>query len=172
MDNRIDNGRYNPWPSTSICIVAVIQVAVSSVILFVWGWLLWGLAVYYHRYPKNHQVFAPEIWFFCIVLPVGFAVLGLVTSIGLWRLREWARQRTIFLSIVPVTVYTLLLLLHPQSLFGTQDSPGGLYAVGDIYGFVVGCLIAVLIPISIGWLVLFTRPSVKAQFRSGKEVRA
>lgn len=167
MDNKAHPLLHNPGPSTLIVFVALLQLLTSGAVLAFWGELLWGIVVFDRRYPKNHQVFAPAIWIFYIALPVCFALLGAISSIGLLRLREWARQRTVFLSVVPVSVYALLLVLRPVSLF-PPESGGGMYDIGGVPLFVVECLVAVLIPLSICWLTIFTWPSVKAQFRSGE----
>ena len=152
-------------PSASIVTVAVVQFLGSGAVLLGWGRVLWGLILFYRMYPRNHQVLASEIWIFFIALPIGFALLGVVTSIGLLFLREWARQLTILLSTVPVSVYALLFVLRPPSLFPPSPGPGGIFALGDIYLPIVGYLLVLLIPVSIWWLILFTRASVKAQFQ-------
>ena len=166
MENRDGAEPGAQGPSISVVLVAVIQFLVSAAILIFWGLNLWGLAIERYRYPSNHQVFEPEFWVFYIAAPVGFALLGLVTSIGLVRLREWARRRTIFLSVVPVSTYALLLIVRPASLFPPETGHGGIYAVGDIYLDIVAGLVAILAPVGIWWLVLFTRPNMKAQFQA------
>jgi hypothetical protein len=166
MENRRGGESGGQEPSVSVVLVAGIQFLVSAAALIFWGLNLWGLVVSYRRYPVNHERFEPEFWIFYIAAPVGFALLGLVTSIGLLRLREWARRRTIFLSVVPVSTYALLLIVRPASLFPPETGHGGLYAVGDIYLDIVAALVAILAPVSIWWLVLFTRPNIKAQFQA------
>lgn len=166
LDNRRGTRSGGPGPSASVVVVAGIQFLVSAAALIFWGLNLWGLVVSYRRYPSNHQRFEPEVWIFYIAVPVGLALLGLVTSIGLLRLQEWARRCTIFLSIVPVSTYALLLIMRPSSLFPPERG-GGIYAIGDVYLDIVGFLVAALAPISIWWLVLFTGPSLKARFQTG-----
>ncbi len=51
-----------------------------------------------------------------VVLPLCFSLLGLITSVGLFGLREWARKVAIFLSVAPVTICGLLLLLESGDL--------------------------------------------------------
>jgi hypothetical protein len=163
----VDKG-HQPPPATPTSVVAVVltQFLLSAAVLTFWGLELWGLVVFYRRYPTNHQVLGPSVWIFYIGLPVAFALLGIVTSLGLVRLREWARRSTIFLSVVPVATYALLLIIRPASLFPSARGHGGIYAIGDVYSYVVGFLVVILAVISIWWLVVFTQPGVKAKFQA------
>ncbi len=101
------------------------------------------------------------------VLPFCFSLLGVATSVGLFGLREWARKIAIFLSIAPVTICTLLVLLRPEAVF---PSDAGLqYAiltVGSLGIVMYEYMLVILIPVSVWWLVLFTRKNVRSQFRS------
>jgi|SRR5260370_4312925 len=101
-----------------------------------------------------------------VVLPLCFSLLGLITSVGLFGLREWARKVAIFLSVAPVTICGLLLLLRPDAIF--QPDIGLKYAiltVGDLGIVVYAWMFVILIPVSVWWLILFTRKSVRSQFR-------
>jgi hypothetical protein len=103
------------------------------------------------------------------VLPVCFSLLGVITSVGLFGMREWAWKTTIFLSVAPVTICGLLVLLQPEAIF--RPDAGIKYAiltVGDFGIVVYICMFVALIPVSVWWLVLFTRKSVRSQFRSQK----
>src|SRR5260370_15400018 len=104
-----------------------------------------------------------------VVLPLCFSLLGLITSVGLFGLREWARKMAIFLSVAPVTICGLLLLLRPDAIF--HPDIGLQYAiltVRDLGIVVYTCMFMILIPVSAWGLVLFTRESVRSQFRSDK----
>jgi hypothetical protein len=103
------------------------------------------------------------------VLPFCFSLLGVIASVGLFGLREWARKTAIFLSVAPVTICGLLVLLQPNAIF--QPDAGIKYAiltVGDLGIVVYVCMFVALIPVSVWWLILFTRESVRSQFRSQK----
>jgi hypothetical protein len=103
------------------------------------------------------------------VLPFCFSLLGTATSVGLFGLREWARKMTIFLSVAPVSICGLLLLLRPEAIFHPDiGSKYAILAVGDLGIVVYACMFMILIPVSAWWLVLFTRESVRFQFRSQK----
>jgi hypothetical protein len=78
MDNRQGEKSGARTPPTSVVLVAGVQFLASAGVLIFWCQVLWGLVVYYRRYPNNHEVFEPEFWIFYIGLPVCFALLGLL----------------------------------------------------------------------------------------------
>jgi hypothetical protein len=99
------------------------------------------------------------------VLPFCFSLLGVTTSVGLFGMREWARKMAIFLSVAPVTICGLLLLLHPDAIF-PPDVQYAILAVGSMGTAVYAYMFMILIPVSVWLLILFTRDSVRSQFRS------
>jgi hypothetical protein len=101
------------------------------------------------------------------VLPISFSLLGVATSVGLFGLREWARKMAIFLSVAPVTICGLLLLLRPEAIF-QPDVGATILVVGDLGIVVYAYMFVILIPVSVWWLILFTRESMRSQFRSQK----
>src|SRR5271165_4236091 len=110
-------------PSGSIVAVAFAQLLGSAAILIAYGRVLWGAILFDRRYP-NHDVLHPAIWAAFVAVAICFSVLGIFTSIGLLRLREWARQGTLLLSKVPVLGGAVLAVLHPPILF-----PGGISGI-------------------------------------------
>jgi hypothetical protein len=103
------------------------------------------------------------------VVPLCFSLLGVATSVGLFGLREWARKLAIFLSVAPVTICGLLLLLRPVAIFRPDEgSKYAILTVGDLGIAVYAYMFMILIPVSVWWLFLFTRESVRSQFRRQK----
>jgi hypothetical protein len=98
------------------------------------------------------------------VLPGIFSLLGLTAALGLLRQREWARRTTLYLATVPVTLYSLLVVLRPSFLF-PPDVQGAILTIGDL-GYAV-CVYSVvgLVPITTWWVIVLTRVQVRAQFR-------
>ena len=143
--------RHGPPPS--IVVVAVVQILGSVPFLYVCGIGLWGTIWTTHDFAK---------WRLLVVvmgLPFLFSCVAVVTSIGLLRLREWARRVTLYLATLPVSGCALFLILyHPQDAYGAP------FAVRDITHVVGKVLLAIWIPVSIWWWVLFTRDSVRSQF--------
>jgi hypothetical protein len=143
---------YGPPPS--IVAVAVVQFLGSLPFLYVCGIALWGTIWVTHdfvHWPTLVVIFG---------LPFLFSFVAVVTSVGLFRLREWARRATLYLATFPVSGCALFLILyHPQDVYGAP------FAVRDVSHLVGTVLLAILIPISFWWWVLFTRNTVRSQFR-------
>ena len=95
------------------------------------------------------------------VLP---AIWGIITSIGLFCLKNWARISIIIFSVILILMGALvgvimLLMPLPAAPAGaaTQSTMTGLrLGMGGFWFGIAG--------IGIWWLILFTRPKVKAQF--------
>ena len=85
-------------------------------------------------------------------LPFLFSLVAVASSIGLLRLRGWARTMTLCLATLPVSASVLDLILDHR--------PGVIEIVP-----IAKILLAILVPVSIWWWALFTRPSVRSQFR-------
>jgi hypothetical protein len=155
-------------PSVSIAAIAGFELLGGLGLSFVCGFLVWGGIQQYH-FTKQFFTSVGSSW--CVffgILPLCFSLLGIATSIGLFRLREWARKVTIFLSTVPVVSCGLLLLLNPKWVY-PRAKPGEQYAILTIgSGFEYHkhvLLFLILIPLSIWWLVVLTRQTVRSQFR-------
>lgn len=150
-----------PGPSAPVIVVAPVQFLGSLPFLYVCGIALWGTIWVNHELAN-----LPTVFIVVFGLPFLFSLTAVVTSIGLLRLREWARRATLYLATLPVFACALFLILyHPRDVYGAP------FAVRDITHPVGKILLAILIPVSIWWWVLFTRPSVKAQCQSGKAMR-
>jgi hypothetical protein len=87
-----------------------------------------------------------------LVLPFLFSLVAVASSIGLLRLRGWARTMTLCLATLPVASCVLDLIF---------DHPPGQWEIIPV----AKILFAILAPVSIWWWALFTRPSVRSQFR-------
>jgi hypothetical protein len=97
------------------------------------------------------------------VFPGIIGILGFLAAFGLFRLRTWARRIALYLASVPVTVYAILAVLKPQSIFPPQPR-GAISAVGDLgYAFCI-YLVAFFAPLSLWALILLTRREIRSQF--------
>jgi hypothetical protein len=142
-------------PPPSIVAAAAVQFLGSLPFLYVCGIALWGTIWVSHELAN-----APTLVIVVLGLPFLFSLTAVVTSIGLLGRREWARRATLYLATLPVSACALFLILyHPQNVYGAP------FAVRDITHPVGKILLAILIPVSIWWWVLFTRNPVRSQFR-------
>ena len=153
----IDEGKSGPGPSGSILAVAAIQFLGSVVLLVAASLFLFQDLQLYYRYPSTYRPLHPDVYVVYVALPIGFSLLGIITSVGLCLLREWARKVTLFLAVAPAAVYTVLVILRPPSVF-----TGG---IGDIYLYIVEGALFLLVPVGLWWLILFTRASAQKQFQ-------
>jgi hypothetical protein len=141
-------------PPPSVFTVAVVQFFGSLPFLYFCGINLWGVVRVTHEYKHSPMLVV------VFGLPILFSVIALVTSVGLLRLCEWARRTTLCLATLPVAGCALFLILHhPRDSYGTP------FAVRDVSRVIAKVLLLILTPISIWWWVLFTRNTVRSQFR-------
>jgi hypothetical protein len=148
-------------------LAAAVLLIGSVLILLATVWIFTDAAESYRDagQPLSGMVNARLVAY--VVLPLCFSLLGVITSVGLFGMREWAWKTAIFLSVAPVTTCGLLLLLRPDAIFPPDvGSKYAILAVGDFGIVVYICMFVALIPVSVWWLVLFTRKSVRSQFRS------
>ena len=154
-------------PSTSIVAVAAIQLFVSFVVWAPSELLLYDEAQLYRRYSA--AAFAPNAairlrheWpaydAVLVGVPLFISGLGISSSVGLLRLRNWARTMMLWFASVPVSICALIAML---------DRLRGPSAGLDISPFIVRLLLVLLAAVSIWWFDLLTRTDVKAQFCSG-----
>jgi hypothetical protein len=148
--------------SASVTVVAVLSL-LGSVMTLAMGTLM-ALALVLTRKP-NPALKEPAAFFgmiigmFFLIVP---AIWGLATSIGLFRLKNWARLSILVFSVLLVLAGVFgapmfLLIPLPQTP-GTDPHFLTYFRIG-IIGFY-----ALLAAVGIWWFVLFTRHSVKGQF--------
>ncbi len=155
-------------PSSSIAAAAAVLFAGCLLMLSGFGWLLTGVVSGHFRLGIPFPQFFSPPGLFVVVLPVCLNLLGLAVAVGVLRLREWARKATIVLSTIPVIGCTLLVLLQPSAIFPPPkpDEQHAILTIGSGLGLVFyKDLLVILVPLSIWWLTLFTRASIKARFR-------
>ena len=139
--------RHGPTPS--IVAVVVVQILGSLPFLYVCGIGLWGTIW------TTHDFLSWRLLVVVMGLPFLFSCVAVVTSIGLLRLREWARRATLYLATLPVSGCALFLILyHPLDVYGAP------FAVRDITHVVGKVLLAILIPVSIWWYAIAHEVSI------------
>jgi hypothetical protein len=147
-------------PSNSIKAVAAVQFLGSLAILLVPVLLLTD-EIRLHRWsPRTYQPKPAVFYDLYVALPICLSLFGVATSIGLVRLREWARRVTLYFPAVSLLLCALWLILHHPRPLGDA-----LFVAGDFTNAFAAILLVNLAPISLWWWILLTRESVRSQFR-------
>jgi hypothetical protein len=94
---------------------------------------------------------------------LGFAIWGVASSIGLFRLKAWARTSTIVFSVLLILGGGFGALGFLLVSFAMPPNQNAAADVGPVMIF-MSVLAAAIAGIGIWWLVYFTRPKVKQQF--------
>jgi hypothetical protein len=149
-------------PSAPI-VVAAVALLIGSLAMFCWS--VWYLTKAYAGSMSQFLLYAKApptaILDLLTISQVLCSLLGIVTSIGLLGLREWARKAVIFLSTVPVGGVVLGLLFFGAA--GQANGAASLYAGVGILMY--GVLLVILLGPSIWWFVLFRKETVRSLFQ-------
>lgn len=124
------------------------QVILSGCFLCLAFWLVrdevWGIDLTEDRFRLVESI-----------ILAGVAVWGLITAIGVWRVRPWGRTSALRFSCAVVLAYLPNVLWYAY-VVKTSHDVGWSWEI--LYPLVPLC------GAGIWWLVLFTRPKVKDQF--------
>jgi hypothetical protein len=83
-----------PYPIVSVATTEFL----GSLALLVPPGFFWTSEIQLQRqYPHNYQPQPPPFYLVFIAAPICISLLGIVTAIGLFHLREWARRVTLYL---------------------------------------------------------------------------
>jgi len=150
--------------SGAVTAAAVIAILGSLLILVFAGFGVLGLTVMKDA-PKNPDLPQADIRFAGLIGVALIGLLGLwgiVTAIGLFGYRNWARISTLVWSALTVLFGTIALI---ATLFVTiptgPNAPPGAAAAGRV---IAGLVYLIPIGVAIWWLVLFTRKPIAAMF--------
>ncbi len=109
--------------------------------------------------------FAKAMMMFMGIVLFGAALWGVLTAVGLFRMRRWARISILVIGTLLVIIcsFSLVMLIAVTRLIPEFESARGTGMVMGIMGTIY------LIPIAFGiwWLIYFNRAAVKAAFLQG-----
>ncbi len=150
--------------SIGVTFIGVLSL-IGSVLMLGMAVMMVAIAVFSPRTDTN---IPPGVFLIlmvvCSIFYAMLAAWGISTSIGLFRLKNWARISIIIFSVLLTlmsTISGLMALTIPlPPTAGTPVDPNAML----IFRMVMGIFWAVQMGIGIWWLVFFTRAKVKAQF--------
>jgi hypothetical protein len=153
--------------SVGVTVIAILSL-IGSALMFVMGILLLVVmalapASRSNSFPGSPMLFRIILVFAALayMLP---AIWGILTGIGLWRLKNWARLSIIVFAVLLSIMggFTgLVTLIVP---FPIVPNSGVDPAAMDGVRIVMGVFWLAQLGIGIWWLVFFNRPKVKEQF--------
>ncbi len=142
--------------------------------------LLMGLAAaveHKHEIPGAPQA-SPALMYCLCAFFLGLAVWGIVTAIGLSKLRRWARYSILiiggcmaFFGFVGMAGMLVTILIVPFLLASTGDTQHGSLATVRILFASFAFIYAAVTAIGIFWLVYFNRKAVRAVFAGSLEAK-
>ena len=156
--------------SAAITAAATLAIVGSCIVLLAWGWfsyLVFETVQSFHH--KGIALKNSEILFICAaaVIPPVLAFLGLQTGAGLFRLDAWARKSALVWAGTSFLFCVFLLVSYPYQILVIDSDHWSSELVLSKQFFAQALLIA-LAPVSIWWIFLFTRLSVRAQFANAQ----
>jgi hypothetical protein len=107
------------------------------------------------------------------VAVLAIAIWGIVTGVGLLRLRRWAWYCALIISGLLVADAARELIGARKFIRATTGVPT--VSAGNFVAFeYIGLAVATLVPLALGvwWLIAFLRPSARAQFAPGATLDA
>jgi hypothetical protein len=117
--------------------------------------------------PYSPAYFKAMFWGIAIFHAL-LAAWGILTGIGLFRLKEWARISTIIFSVLLILQSSfglLLALVMPILARQIQAVDPSALAIGSIF---IAVFSLALLGLGIWWLVFFLRKKVREQFASAR----
>jgi len=153
--------------SVGVTVIAILSL-IGSALVFAMGVLMlavMGLA----PTPRSNE-FPGSPAFFKIILVFAAlmyllpAVWGVLTGIGLWRLKNWARISIIVFAVLLSVMGGFAGLISFAVPFPVAPDSGVNPSVMSSMRIVMGAFWLSQLAVGIWWLVFFNRPRVKAQF--------
>jgi len=150
-------------PSASVVAAGIVAILGSCLAILGFSLALIGIALIPST-PAAHQLPAAvrTMTMVMLVLFLGIAVFGVLTGVGILRLKNWARISAMIWAGITAVFGSLVLLF---TLFMPIPNPPGEQAAAmatvKVFLFV---FYAVPVAIGIWWLILFNQSQIRAQF--------
>lgn len=152
--------------SAGITVIAILQILGSALLLALAAFMAFAMIV---ATPPASDPRLPPMFFTAmrVVLPLFYAlpaVWGIITSVGLLQLKNWARISTIVFSALLMVFGAFGMLSSMVFLLKPPPGNGVDPKMFSIIGAVTAVVALAQIGIGIWWMIFFNRAGVKAQF--------
>jgi len=115
--------------------------------------------------PEISPQFFTVMAIVCLLMYGGLGGWGIATSIGLFRLRNWARISIIVFSVLLILTFVMMGLI--AMVMPLPPNPAGTHAVESAMQgarIAMGIFAALIVALGAWWTIFFTRPRVARQF--------
>ena len=150
--------------SAGVTVIAVLSM-IGSILLLLMGILVIVVLAFFPPPSSNAQI-PPSLFKMLLVFGalvyIAPSVWGISTSVGLFRLRKWARISIIVFSILLILMAVFSGLM--SFLIPTPPVQGADPGFFSVFRLVMAGFWLALAAIGTWWLIFFTRSGVKAQF--------
>ena len=144
--------------------VGVTASAIVAILGSIFALLFSGLAVasLFMVAPQSQPPNSAQSLIWVAAMCVALAGIGIWTSVGLFRLRSWARTSIlVFASFLGACFFFSLLMIMVMPI-----PPGFTAETGHTFRLIVAVIFGVPLAIAIWWLIQFNTQSTKAAFAS------
>lgn len=150
-------------PSASVIVAGVVAILGSALAIFISALGLIGTALISNA-PGRENLPAPakSVAMVTLLFVMAVAVFGILTGVGLFRLKSWARISALVWAGI-IALFSALILLFLPFIPLPETSAGQSVPAAHLKALMY---LAYGIPLIVGiwWLILFTRPGIRAQF--------
>ena len=159
------------WTSTrrsaGVTCAAALTVLGSLTALFIWGSFFLDLMNSAAKPGDNVFRVHPFIVFLIVTIPFFLIASGIRLGIGLFQLKPWARRAALIWAGAALCCSLLLIAFRPyETFFIPEDFVSETESLKQL---IAVSLVFATFPVSIWWIFLFRRESVKRQFEAAPD---
>jgi hypothetical protein len=153
--------------SIGVTVIAVLSL-LGSLFMLLMAALMAAMPFFLPKLPNDNTALPPGFFKSMMLISAIVytlpAIWGIVTSIGLFRLKEWARISIIVFTVLLILTSGfggLMAVLVPMPTPPNQPTDANVTAGVRVF---MAVFAGTMVTIGVWWLVFFTRPKVKQQF--------
>jgi hypothetical protein len=150
-------------PSASVIVAGVVAILGSALAIFISALGLIGTALISST-PIRENLPAPakSVAMVTLLFFMAVAGFGIFTGVGLFRLKSWARISALVWAGI-IAFFSALILLFLPFIPLPETSTGQSVPAAHLK-VLMYLAYGILLVVGIWWLILFTRPGIRAQF--------